>query len=207
MTGFSRGLCAILGVRVEVRGPPPPAPAFVAPNHWGYLDIFVLGSLYRGLFVSRADVEDWPVFGYLASSAGTLFLRREVRRDAVRVGDEIGDALRGGLRVTAFLEGGSGLGTSVRPFRSALLEAAVAAHVPCVAVAIRYELARDPGLDPSHVVAWIDGGFLGHVARLARTRRVVAHVTFLPPRTGADRKALARLLQGDVAAVIERPAT
>jgi 1-acyl-sn-glycerol-3-phosphate acyltransferase len=202
MTGFSRGLCRILGVRVEVRGAPPPAPAFVAPNHWGYLDIFVLGSVYRGLFVSRADVAGWPLFGFLSRSAGTLFLRREVRRDTARVGGEIGEALRDGFRVTAFLEGGAGPGTEVRPFRSALLESAVAAGTPCTAVAIRYELPRDPALDPSEVVAWTEGGFVPHVVRLVRARRIVAHVTFLPPRTGADRKELARLLEADVAAAL-----
>ena len=202
MTGFSRGICRILGVRVKTRGAPPPAAAFVAPNHWGYLDIFVLGSVYRALFVSNADVADWPLFGYLASVGGTLFIRRESRRDAARVGGEIGDALRAGFRVTAFLEGGTGSGTSVRPFRSALLEAAVVEKAPCVPVAIRYELPRDPALDPSAVVSWTDGAFLPHVARLARVRRIVAHVTFLPPRTGADRKELARSLEADVGAAL-----
>lgn len=202
LTGFSRGICRILGVRVEATGALPPPAAFVAPNHWGYLDIFVLGSLYRGLFVSRADVAGWPLFGYLASAGGTLYLRREVRRDAARVGGEIGDALRDGLRVTAFLEGGAGPGTTARPFRSALLESAVLAKAPCVPVAIRYTLPRDPELDPSVVVAWEDSGFLAHVARLARTRRIVARVTFLPPRTGGDRKELALALHDDVASAL-----
>lgn len=202
LTGFSRGLCRILGVRVEVRGEPPPSPAFVAPNHWGYLDIFVLGSVYRGLFVSNADVAGWPLFGYLSRTGGTLFLRRDVARDTARVGGEIGQALGYGVRVTAFLEGGTGPGTTVRPFRSALLESAVAAGAPCTAVAIRYELPRDPELDPSKVVAWTEGGFVPHVTRLVRVRRIVAHVTFLPPRTGADRKELARQLEADVASAL-----
>lgn len=202
LTGFGRGLCRILGVRVEVRGLPPPDAAFVAPNHWGYLDIFVLGSLYRGLFVSRADVAEWPLFGYLAASGGTLFLDRDMRRDAARVSGRIADTLRDGFRVTAFLEGGAGPGKEARPFKSALLAAAVETGAPCVPVAIRYELPRDPGLDPSAVVAWHEGAFLPHVARLARTRRIVAHVTFLPPRTGTDRKELARLLQSDVASAL-----
>jgi 1-acyl-sn-glycerol-3-phosphate acyltransferase len=201
-SGFSKGICRILGVRVETSGEFPPAAAFVAPNHWGYLDIFVLGSLYRGLFVSRADVAHWPLFGYLASAGGTIYVRREVRSDAARVADEICAELRDGFRVTAFLEGGAGPGTEVRPFRSALLESAVAAKAPCVPVAIRYSLPRDPEMDPSEVVAWYAGNFLPHVARLARARRIVARVTFLPPRNGDDRKELARELRDDVAAAL-----
>jgi 1-acyl-sn-glycerol-3-phosphate acyltransferase len=203
--GFSRGLCAILGVRVRARGAGPPAgAAFVAPNHWGYLDVFVLGGLYRGLFVSRADVAGWPIFGYLAKSGGTLFIDREARKDPARVGDEIERRLRLGCRVTAFLEGGAGPGTSVAAFKSSLAEAAAATGARCVPVAIRYALPDSPGEDPVAVVAWNDGSFLGHVSRLARHRRIEADVEFLPPRVGTDRKELARALEGDVREALDR---
>lgn len=203
MRGFSRGICAILGVRIERRGEiPPDAACVVAPNHWSYLDVFVLGSLYPTLFVSRADVADWPVFGFLARSGGTLFLRRELRRDAARVGGEIGRHLALGCTVTVFLEGGAGTGVEVRPFKPALLESAAAAGVPCVPVAIRYRLPLDPSADPSRVVAWLDGGFLAHLSRLAGTRRIDATVAFLPRRSGTDRKELARRMEADVRAAV-----
>ncbi len=200
MKGFSTGICAILGVRIEPTGEPPSGACLVAPNHWGYVDVFVLGSLYRDLFVSRADVADWPIVGIFARAGGTLFIRRDIRKDAARVGDAIERDLRLGGRVTAFLEGGAGDGTHVRPFKSALVQAAVAAGVPCVPVALRYELPAGLGLDAATAVAWIDGGFFGHLWRLLHVRRIDAKVSFLPPRTGTDRKALARALEGDVRA-------
>lgn len=203
MCGFSRGVCAIFGVRIERRGDlPPDGGCLVAPNHWSYLDVFVLGSMYPTLYVSRADVADWPVFGFLARSGGTLFLRRELRKDAARVGGEIERHLRLGCTVTVFLEGGAGTGVDVRPFKPALVESAVATGTPCVPVAIRYRLPRDPGADPSRVVAWLDGGFLPHLRRLAATKRIDATVSFLPPRTGTDRKELARRLEEDVRAAV-----
>jgi 1-acyl-sn-glycerol-3-phosphate acyltransferase len=195
---FSRCVCAILGVRVEATGEPPRGACLVTPNHWGYVDVFVLGSLYRSLFVSRADVARWPVAGAFARAGGTLFLRREVRRDAVRVGADVERHLRLGCRVTVFLEGGAGDGVSVRPFKSALVAAAVAARAPCVPAAISYSLPADPDMDPSRVVAWATGDLLPHVGRLLTTRRIAAKVAFLPPRTGADRKHLARELEADV---------
>ena len=203
MKGFSKGICAILGIRIERSGEPPPHGAcFVAPNHWSYVDVFVLGSLYRSLFVSRADVAGWPVVGLFARAGGTLFLRREIRRDAARVGGDVEQHLRGGRCVTAFLEGGAGRGDEVRPFKSALAEAPALTGAPCVPVALRYTLPLDPALDPGTVVAWIDDDFVAHAWRLMRTRRVCARVTFLPPRSGADRKELARLLERDVRAAI-----
>jgi len=202
---FSRGVCAILGVRIERTGdPPPPGGCLVTPNHWGYVDVFVLGAIYRSVFVSRADVAGWPVIGAFARAGGTLFLRREVRRDTARVGDDVEHHLRLGCRVTVFLEGGAGDGRSVRPFKSGLVSAAVAAGAPCVPVALRYTLPRDPDLDPGEVVAWTSDEFLAHAWRLLALRRIDAEVMFLPPRTGTDRKRLARELESDVRAVIER---
>jgi 1-acyl-sn-glycerol-3-phosphate acyltransferase len=201
---FSLGLCRILGVRIEVRGGPPTrGPAFVTPNHWGYLDIFVLAALYRGFFVSRADVADWPLVGTFVRSGGTIFIRREVRRDAARVVEDVVERLGAGAAVTAFLEGGAGTGVAVRPFRSPLVQAAAAIGAPCVPVAIRYRLPADPGLDPAATVAWIDGGIAGHFMRLLRVRRIDARVEFLPARVGTDRKLLARSLEHDVRAAVD----
>jgi len=203
LRAYGLGMCRILGVRIDARGSPPTGRAsFVAPNHWGYLDVFVLAALYRGLFVSRADVADWPVVGMFVRSGGTLFIRREVRRDAARAVDDVVDRLRRGLCVTAFLEGGSGTGVVVRKFRSPLLQAAAATGAPCVPVAIRYRLPADPGLDPSATVAWVDRGIAGHFWRLLHVRRIDARVEFLPPRTGTDRKRLARLVEDDVRAAM-----
>lgn len=199
---FARGVVALLGVRVTARGAPPPEGAFVASNHWGYVDVFVLGSLYPGVFVSRADVKDWPALGWYARRGGTIFLERTSVRDAARVARAAEDALREGVRVTAFLEGGAGPGTTVRPFRSPLLAAPAATGSPCVAAAIRYRLPRDPGLDPSRVVAWLDASFPSHFLRLLRAKRIDADVAFAPPRTGDDRKALARQLEQDAAAAL-----
>lgn len=198
MMQFSRISCRILGIRIERTGDlPPPGPCFVAPNHWGYIDVFVLGSQFRSHFVSRADVADWPVMGFFARAAGTLFIRREVKRDAARVGDALEHHLRAKCRVAAFLEGGTGRGTEVRPYKSSLLEAAVATGCPCVAAGLVYSLPRDPGVDPTTAVGWIDGSFTEHVWKLLRLRRIHVKLVFAAPRTGTDRKVLARLLEDD----------
>jgi 1-acyl-sn-glycerol-3-phosphate acyltransferase len=174
----------------------------VTPNHWGYVDVFVLASLYPSLFVSRDDVARWPIVGIFVRSGGTVFIRRESRRDAARVVEEIVDCLRRGRSVTAFLEGGSGTGVDVRRFRSPLLEAAATAGAACVPVAIRYLLPSNPDLDPSATVAWTDGGVGSHLWRLMHVRRIDARVEFLAPRTGTDRKTLARVLEDDVRAAM-----
>jgi 1-acyl-sn-glycerol-3-phosphate acyltransferase len=196
---YSVGICRILGVRVETSGAAPTTGScFVTPNHWGYVDVFVLASVYRGLFVSRDDVARWPLVGVFVRSGGTIFIRRERRSDARRVVAEIAERLRAGLRVTAFLEGGSGTGVDVRRFRSPLVEAATTSGAPCMPVAIRYALPSNPELDPSRAVAWTDDGLGAHIWRLMHVPRIDAHVAFLAPRTGTNRKELARQLEDDV---------
>ncbi len=197
---WSRLLLPAIGVRVVAEGPPPPrGPCVVCPNHMSHLDIAVLGALYGGVFVSRADVADWPIVGLLVRSVGTLFIRRELRADARRVGAEVEAEIRRGGRVTIFLEGGAGRGDVVRPFRSALLEAPATTGTPCVPALVRYTLPGDPDVDPADAVAWADGQpFAAHTWGILELRRIVAHVTFLPPRTDTDRKRLARALEDDV---------
>jgi 1-acyl-sn-glycerol-3-phosphate acyltransferase len=202
LRAYACGFCALAGIRVARTGALAPAGALVTPNHWGYVDIFVLGSIYRGVFVSRADVAGWPLVGVCARAAGTIFLRRELRKDTVRVGTEIARFLRAPCRVTAFLEGGAGDGTRVRPFKSALVESAVVTGAPCVPVAIRYRLPRDPDADPAVAVAWIEGHLVAHLFGMLRLRRIEADVAFLAPRTGTDRKALAKQLEADVGAAL-----
>ena len=198
---WSAGLCRILGIRVTRHGDLPArgAPVFVTPNHLGYVDMLVLASIYGGHFVSRADVATWPVIGPLARAGGTLFVRRDVRRDVRVVGDEIEHRFGMRHRVTAFLEGRSGRGDVVLPFRTSLLEPAVAGGLPCVPVAVEYRLPRDPHLDPGDVVAWTgDQEFGSHVMRLLELRRIDVVVRFLPARRGTCRKELGRLLEEDV---------
>ena len=57
----------ILGMDVEVRGSPlVSGPALFVSNHISYLDVTAIGSVVDGSFVSRADVRDWPIFGFLS---------------------------------------------------------------------------------------------------------------------------------------------
>ncbi len=54
---YHRGVCRIVGLRVERRGEMSRArPTLFVCNHSSYLDISVLGSLIAGSFVARHDL-------------------------------------------------------------------------------------------------------------------------------------------------------
>ncbi|MCG3135014.1 MAG: hypothetical protein HMLKMBBP_02507 [Planctomycetes bacterium] len=197
---LSKRLCPLLGLRVSVAGSLPPGPVLVTPNHMSYLDVLVLASAGDSVFVSRADVANWPGIGPLSRLGGTIFVERERRRDAPRAAEEMGASLDRAFRVVVFPEGRAGDGADVQPFRSPLLESACRRGVSCVPVAIRYDV---PGGDAARDVAWADDTPFGsHAWRLLGIRAVHASVRIGPPRTGGDRKAMARQLESDCRALL-----
>ncbi len=200
---WCRAVAAGLGVRLRVRGPAPPRPALLAPNHVSYVDVLAVGSVAGCAFVSRADVAGWPGIGWLARLGGTVFLERARRRDTHRATDDVRRVLASGGRLVVFLEGRAGPGDRVGPFHSSFLEAAVQTGTACVPVAVSYRLPRRPDLDTRQVVAWHDASlFVAHAWRLLRAGPIEADVHVGTPRTGTDRKELAAALEADVAALL-----
>ena len=76
---YHRLCCWLLDIHIEVRGTMSTVrPTLFVCNHSSYLDISVLGSLITGSFIAKAEVADWPLFGYLAKLQRTVFVERGV---------------------------------------------------------------------------------------------------------------------------------
>jgi 1-acyl-sn-glycerol-3-phosphate acyltransferase len=193
---WGRTMCAILSVRCDVAGPVPRDGVFlVAANHVSYIDILVLASLYPSLFLAKREIASWPVFGWIARGAGTIFIDREQAKDVVRAGREMSDRLDLGLPLTIFPEGRSSRGVSILPFQPSLLEPAARAGIPCWAASISYETPGSAA-PPSRTICWYDSeSLLTHFPRLVGLKNVVARVRFAAvPVRSDDRKALATAL-------------
>jgi 1-acyl-sn-glycerol-3-phosphate acyltransferase len=193
---WCRFACCVLGIRVAKRGLMPPAGLLVC-NHLSYLDIVVLSSIRPCVFVAKRDVAAWPLFGWLARAAGTIFVDRERRLRSSKVVDLVKDAIASGSVVVLFPEGTSSDGTTVLPFRSALLESAVQLRCPVVAGVIEYGLNHGSVAD--EVCYWRDMTLLPHLFNLFFKREIRSSCSFSRPkiRTG-DRKQIARELHNEV---------
>lgn len=186
----------IFGAETKADGPRPTSGLLVC-NHLSYLDILVLASLSPCVFVAKSEVKRWPVFGWFARLAGTIFVQRTQRTQAAQAAREIEAALRTGTLVVLFPEGTSSGGETVLPFKSSLLEPAISPAYGLAAGCIAYEL--DDGDVREEVCYWKDMTLVPHLVNLFSKRAVKASVCFTQLRPGGrDRKELARQLHSEV---------
>ena len=192
----SRRTLRVFSVEFESHGPLPPAGLLVC-NHLTYLDILVLVALTPAVFVSKAEVQNWPVFGWFAKRSGTLFVDRTRRSDVTRMNTEIDRTLAGGNVLVLFPEGTSWNSREILPFKSSLLEPIVGSKHPLSVGRITYAL--DDGSVEQDVCYWGEMTFLTHFLNLMTKRHIRARVTFAPiAQPAADRKELARQLHAEV---------
>ena len=194
----------ILDVRLELRGTPPAqGPLLLVANHLSWLDIVVMHAARHCRFVAKADVQHWPLIGALATGAGTLYIARESRRDAMRVVHHMAESLRAGDIVAVFPEGTTSDGEQPLPFHANLVQAALSAQAPVQPVALGYLDGASRGR--SRVPCYIgDDTLVGSVWRTLRQPGLVAVVAYGTPQQaeGRDRRAWAADLQQAVAGLM-----
>lgn len=195
----SRRTLRVFGVSIQASGSAPQSGLLVT-NHLSYLDILVLVSLAPAVFVSKAEVKSWPVFGWFARLAGTLFVDRTKRSDVGRMNQLIETALHAGSVVVLFPEGTSWNGREILPFKSSLLEPIVGAPHPLTIGRLAYTLPDgDAGAD---VCYWGNHTFFPHLINLMTKSGVVARVRFASlPQPAVDRKQLAQQLHAAIVAL------
>ncbi len=176
---------------------PPPAAGLLVSNHLSYLDILVLVSLMPAVFVAKSEVKSWPVFGWFASLAGTLFVIRARRSDVSRMNSEIERILNSGDVLVLFPEGTSWNGSEVLPFKSSLLEPIVGSKHSLTVAHISYALAD--GDVANDICYWGDMTFFPHLLKLMTKKQMKARVCFAPAlKSASDRKELALQLHAEV---------
>ncbi len=200
---WSRALLAICGLRLQVQhegeaGDPRAlldAGPMVVANHVSWLDIFVIDSIATCAFVAKSEVRRWPLAGWLAAMAGTVFIERARRHAVHQVIERLRLRLRERFPVAVFPEATTSRGATLRPFHGNLLEAAIAEGAVVVPVALRY---RDQHGELSEAAAYVDDmTFVESLWLVTGARYIVAdvHVLAPVPAAGRNRHQLARELR------------
>jgi 1-acyl-sn-glycerol-3-phosphate acyltransferase len=193
---WSAGLLRAMGLTLQVSGTPRPGATLIVANHVSWLDIAAIhAAAPHARFVSKADVLSWPLLGWLIRNAGTLFIERERKRDALRVVHAVAASLQAGETVAVFPEGTTGAGPELLPFHANLLQAAVATGTPVQPVVLRFDDASGPFCEAAQYIG--DTTLLQSLWRVASARRMSVAVQVMPPMSTqhADRRLLAEHLR------------
>ena len=195
-------MCRIFGLRVRVSGLVQPAPALIVANHISWLDIVALYNAAATGFVSKAEVADYPLVGFLARMSSTVFHERGKHDSSSNVTEAMIERLNAGQRVAIFPEGGIKPGDRVKVFHARLFRAAVEAACPVQPVMIRY--IRDGRRDPD-MTFMANESFAGNIFRLLGRPSCEADIRFLEAMQaqGRARRELAEAAQAAVSAVFE----
>ena len=199
---WAQQLLGVLGIDLVVHGQAHTGAKLVVANHVSWLDIMAIDAVVPSRFVSKAEVGRWPLVGALVTAAGTLYLQRERRRDAMRVLGLMSQAMQDGSTVAVFPEGTTGTGHGVMHFHANLLQAAIDAKVPVQPIALRYSDKRH-AISPR--AAYVgDTTLIQSLWWVVSSRGLRVHVTILPSVAvnHADRRALAQVLEEQVGSAI-----
>ena len=174
-----------------------PSFGLLVSNHLSYLDIVVLSSIRPCVFVAKRDVASWPLFGWLARAAGAIFVDRDRRFLSVETVDRIREALASGTAVVLFPEGTSSDGSTVLPFKSALLESVVQLRCPVASASVEYAL--DNGSVANEVCYWRDMTLVPHLLNLFFKREIRANYSFSRAKVrDGNRKQIAHELRDEI---------
>ncbi|SDH73007.1 lysophospholipid acyltransferase family protein [Propionivibrio dicarboxylicus] len=135
---WSQQLLDILAIHLDANLHGVPHGSLIVANHISWLDIFVLNAIRPMAFVSKSEVRDWPLAGWLAANTDTLFLRRGCRADAIDINARIETLLAAGKDVAVFPEGTTTDGSHLQPFHGALLQPAIDSKRPVQPLALAY---------------------------------------------------------------------
>ena len=203
---YWRGMCAILGLRLNVVGTPAHAtaegrPVVYVSNHSSWLDILALGARLDAAFIAKEEVAGWPLIGWIARLGRTVHVRR-ARTSTARERDEMRARLAAGDNLILFPEGTTSDGARVLPFRSAFLSIAelptTAEGAPPIVQPVSIVYDRLAGLPTGRATrplfSWYgDMEIAPHYWQLAQHGAMRATILLHPPidpRAFPNRKAL-----------------
>lgn len=184
---WAAGMLAVLNIDLQVEGVrPTDGRLLIVANHTSWLDILAIQSARCSRFIAKAEIRAWPLIGVVADGAGTLFIERTQRRDALRTVHRTAEALAAGDVVAVFPEGTTTDGSAMLPFHANMLQAAISADALALPVGIRFVDAATGR--PSSVAAYIaDDTLIGSLWRTLRADPLRAVVRFGTPEPAAGR--------------------
>jgi len=181
--GLIKFLAFTLGLKINLKGHKGTLPEqgnFIISRHLSYVDGLVLGGLWPAIFVSKKEIANWPVIGWVVTIAGTIFIERGNKNKIFDSVQSITKTLENKINIFFFPEGTSTDGSSLQPFQSAFFKAPVIARANIVPVTITYRMLDGAAFDwaKRDEICWYGGmKFFKHLWNLLKYKCVDVDVT------------------------------
>lgn len=200
LSQLCRRVTAAAQITWSVEGPIP-THGGVITNHLSYTDILIHAAMRPCVFVSKAELRQTPVLGWISFMAGTQYVERGAGGQAEKAAEGMAKGFRDGLPIVFFPEGTTGVGDEpVMPFRSGLLAQTLEAGQPIFPGFIHYEIAPEDlarGKSTRNDVHWGPQTLPAHIWNLVGLKSLHASVRFaaepvaFTPEAFSDRKIAA----------------
>lgn len=210
LTSFCRRVLGAAHLSYTVEGPIPTHGAVIT-NHVNYTDIVVHGAMRPCVFVSKAELRQTPLLGWISMMAGTVYVERGAGGSAEKAAQTMAKGFRDGLPIVFFPEGTTNRGDEILlPFRTGLLAQTIEAGQPITPGFLHYELPPEDlarGRSARRDVHWGDQTLLGHIWNLLGLSSIHVHARFaaepiqFSPEAIADRKVAAEEARNAVLAL------
>ena len=198
-----RTIGTILRVRITVHGKSVLPPASIIANHVSWLDIIIIGGLQPTSFLSKNEVVRWPVIGYLARHAGTLFIKRGENVTAAM--EMVDTCLQQGISTVIFPEGTTSHGKTVQYFYPRLFASAIDNRTMIQPLAIAYPSRVSPHTINAAVPLKNQKNFMASVFAIMAQADIIATVTYTEPLPGiGERKQVAQQVREIINQAIDK---
>ena len=190
-----RCVCTIMGLRIRTVGSPSThEPLYIVSNHISWLDIIVIGGQHAVSFLSKDEIRQWYVIGYLGTAAGTLYIKRgRGADDAVR---KIQQHLSDNNSIAIFPEGTTRDGFQLGMFYSRMFAAVMHNNIYIQPIAILYPHPDNKKVYTNNPIAPLNNNrnfFISAIRFLIanQTPIIVRYAPAFLPAAGDMRKTIA----------------
>ena len=214
MPVFMWFLVKLAGIKIVVHGKlSDKRPLMIVSNHISVFELATFPLAFRGSFIAKKEMENWPLVGWVAKKFGVIFVDRRPSHahDALAVVQKTVQNVK--YPMILFPEGTTTNGAYVKPFKSSLFNFVENSNVTVQPMTMHYRYKDGSVIDEQTLAdhfayfsnAKMDMGPLckrersafGQVFHIMMLGGFTVEITLLPPPSldGMNRKEIAEVLQ------------
>lgn len=182
---YTKLICQLYNIKIIVHNfPDTNEPGLIVGNHMGFIDILVMHSLTKALFITSKEMHATPLLGPITEMAGCMYVERRDKSNIMAELRNIIATMNDGFRVTLYPEATSHNGEEVLPFKRTLISSAALAGKAIFPYCFNFKSINGEPFTlkyRDHVCWYGDMGFFPSFIRSISLKEVVTEVIFLEP--------------------------